>query len=107
MILVLGTDGLIYYRDPQTAEAASEPARAAADSKATAMYFCPILPCADKSYYVGVTDNPRQRLHLHNEGRGATWAAARRPVGLIWIERHPTLSAARQRVNQLKCWSRE
>jgi putative endonuclease len=71
------------------------------------MYFCYILLCADHSYYIGVTDNPSERTQRHNEGRGATWTAARRPVSLVWIEQHPTRSAARQRENQLKRWTRE
>ena len=68
-------------------------------------YFCYILECADGSYYVGVTDDLAQRLKYHNEGKGSDWTAARRPVRLIWKEEHPTLSSARQRENQLKCWS--
>ena len=68
-------------------------------------YFCYILECADGSFYVGVTDDPAQRLQHHNEGRGSDWTAARRPVKLIWTEEHSSLSSARQRENQLKRWS--
>ena len=38
-------------------------------------------------------------------GKGATWTAARRPVQLIWIEQHASLSSARKRENQIKRWS--
>ena len=71
------------------------------------MYYCYILSCADDSLYVGVTDDPAQRVQDHNAGKGASWTAARRPVRLVWTEEHPTLSAARTRENQLKRWSRE
>ena len=71
------------------------------------MYYCYILSCADDSLYVGVTDDPAQRVQDHNAGKGASWTAARRPVRLVWTEEHLTLSAARTRENQLKRWSRE
>ncbi|MGA8767602.1 MAG: GIY-YIG nuclease family protein [Candidatus Acidiferrales bacterium] len=69
------------------------------------MFFCYILECADGSLYVGVTDDPAQRVRHHNEGKGSTWTASRRPVTLVWTEDHRTLSAARKRENQLKRWS--
>jgi putative endonuclease len=75
------------------------------ESKGIAVHYCYILSCADDSFYVGVTDDPPQRVRDHNEGRGADWTAARRPVQLVWTEGHPTLSAARTRENQLKRWS--
>ena len=70
------------------------------------MFYTYILLCADDSYYVGATDGPQRRLQEHNEGKGSEWTAARRPVKLVWTEAHPSLSAARQRENQLKRWSR-
>ena len=70
------------------------------------MYFCYILECADQSLYVGVTDNPARRLQEHSEGQGAQWTSQRRPVRMVWMEEHKTLSSARQRENQLKGWSR-
>jgi len=69
------------------------------------MFFCYILECADRSLYVGATDDPQRRLREHNEGKGSDWTAARRPVRLVWTEAHPTLSSARKRENQLKRWS--
>jgi putative endonuclease len=77
------------------------------EPKGVPVYYCYILLCADDSFYVGVTDDPAQRVQDHNDGRGASWTAAHRPVLLVWKEEHPTLSAARQRENQLKRWSRE
>ncbi|MGD0403888.1 MAG: GIY-YIG nuclease family protein [Candidatus Acidiferrales bacterium] len=71
------------------------------------MFYCYILLCSDDSFYVGVTDDLARRTEEHNDGKGADWTAARRPVRLVWFEQHPTLSSARQRENQLKRWSRE
>jgi len=69
------------------------------------MFYCYILECSDHSLYVGVAQDPKAREKRHNEGRGSTWTAARRPVHLLWTEPHPTLSSARTRENQLKKWS--
>ena len=69
------------------------------------MFYCYILECSDGSYYVGVADNPARRVQQHNDGKGADWTARRRPVKVVWIEEHPTLSSARQRESQLKSWS--
>ena len=77
------------------------------ESKGILVYYCYILRCADDSFYVGVTDDPEQRVQVHYAGKGASWTSARRPVHLIWTEEHPTLSAARTRENQLKRWSHE
>ncbi len=68
------------------------------------MFFCYILRCADGSFYVGVSDDPLRREQEHNEGKGADWTAARRPVRLVWTEEHLTLASARKRENQLKRW---
>jgi putative endonuclease len=66
-----------------------------------------MLLCSDDSLYVGVSDDPIRRTQEHNDGKGADWTAARRPVRLVWFEQHATFSSARQRENQLKRWSRE
>ena len=58
-------------------------------------------------FCVGVTEDPPQRVQVHNQGKGSSWTAARRAVLLVWTEEHPTLSAARKRENQLKRWSHE
>ncbi|HXN64091.1 MAG TPA: GIY-YIG nuclease family protein [Candidatus Acidoferrales bacterium] len=70
------------------------------------MPYCYILRCADGSFYVGVAEDPVRRCQEHNQRRGAVWTAKRLPVALVWTERHPSLSSARQREIQLKRWSR-
>jgi predicted GIY-YIG superfamily endonuclease len=70
------------------------------------MFSCYILECADQSIYVGVAEDPAERERRHNDGKGSDWTATRRPVKLVWTEKHPTLSSARKRENQLKRWSR-
>jgi putative endonuclease len=54
------------------------------------MFYCYILECADHSLYVGVTDDLQQRVQHHNQGKGSTCTAARRPVTLVWTEEFQT-----------------
>jgi predicted GIY-YIG superfamily endonuclease len=66
------------------------------------MFFCYILECVESSFHVGIADDPQRRVEEHSQGRGAEWAATRRPVNLVWTEEHLTLASARQREMQLK-----
>lgn len=70
------------------------------------MPFVYILRCADKSYYVGTTDNLLARLNQHQNGVGADYTAPRRPVEMVYAEEHASTRDARNREVQLKRWSR-
>ena len=69
------------------------------------MYVVYILRCADQSLYIGRTGDMAARLREHNEGRGSTYTAARRPVVLAYQEPFDTEAAADRRERQLKRWS--
>ncbi|HEX4147192.1 MAG TPA: GIY-YIG nuclease family protein [Pirellulales bacterium] len=75
-------------------------ASASADS-----FFVYILRCADDSFYVGHTSDVTSRVDLHNNGRGALWTANRRPVHLVYSERHPFEKDAIARERRLKRWT--
>lgn len=71
-------------------------------------YFVYILECADKSLYVGCTNNLEKRLKQHNDSkRGAHYTKIRRPVVVKYSEKHMTLRKARQREKEIKSWRRE
>ena len=71
-------------------------------------YFVYILECADKSLYVGCTNNLEKRLRQHNESKwGAHYTKIRRPVSLKYSETFLTLKEARQRESEIKGWKRE
>ena len=53
-----------------------------------------ILRCADGSYYVGSTTNLVVRLHEHQEGRGCSYTARRRPVELVWSQEFERVAEA-------------
>jgi predicted GIY-YIG superfamily endonuclease len=71
------------------------------------MPFTYILRCADETLYVGHTEDLASREQTHNDGRGAAYTAARRPVRMVFAEEHASVATAIAREHQLKRWSRE
>lgn len=65
-------------------------------------YFLYILwsPSA-RRFYIGISENPQQRLRQHNEGE-AGWTARYRPWILLHEERYENYRAARKREIELK-----
>lgn len=71
-------------------------------------YFIYIVECADKSLYVGCTNNLEKRLNQHNNSKwGAHYTKIRRPVKLLYSEKFDTLKNARHRESEIKGWRRE
>ena len=71
-------------------------------------YFTYILECADKSLYVGSTNNLERRVKQHNESKwGAHYTKIRRPIALLYSEKFATLKEARRRENEIKGWKRD
>jgi len=56
-----------------------------------------ILKCSDNSYDTGHTENIEARLKLHNNDKGATHTATRRPVRLLYQENAGSKNAAMKR----------
>ena len=50
------------------------------------MNYTYILECKDGTYYTGWTNNLEKRTKEHNEGKGAKYTKARRPVELVYFE---------------------
>lgn len=69
--------------------------------------FAYLLKCADGSLYAGWTNNPDARLKAHNNGTGAKYTRARRPVTLVYLERCEDKCAAMRREAQLKRMTRQ
>ena len=71
-------------------------------------HFVYILECADKTLYVGCTNDLAKRLKQHNESKqGAHYTKIRRPVILKYKEEFPTLAQARTREAEIKGWRRD
>ena len=61
------------------------------------------MECADKTLYVGCTNDIKKRLKQHNGAKaGAHYTKIRRPVTLKYFERFRTLAKARAREGELK-----
>jgi len=45
-----------------------------------------ILKCKDETLYTGISKNVKERIRLHNQGKGAKYTKSRRPVVLKYLE---------------------
>ena len=68
-------------------------------------WYVYLLRCSDHSLYVGRTKDLAQREHWHNDGHGAAYTAARRPVQMVYAEEHTSELNATRRERQLKRWT--
>ncbi|QUG39888.1 GIY-YIG nuclease family protein [Psychrobacillus sp. INOP01] len=55
-----------------------------------------VLECKDGSYYAGYTNDLVKRIKVHNEGKGAKYTRAKRPVSCIYSELYETKQEAMQ-----------
>jgi putative endonuclease len=69
-------------------------------------WYTYILLCNDKSYYIGITNDLKKRLILHNTGKGLKYLLSKLPVKLLYYEEYPNKSEAHKREIQLKGWTR-
>lgn len=81
--------------------------RVPADSVAKArMWYVYIVRCADRTLYTGVAKDLAGRVAAHNEGRGAKYTRARRPVRLVYSEEAADRAAAQRREHAIKSLTR-
>ena len=66
------------------------------------MWYVYILQCSDKSYYVGITADLKQRVKTHSLGKGANYTKIRRPVELVYFEEAENKNEAEQREIRIK-----
>lgn len=66
-----------------------------------------IIQCADESYYIGVTNDLRERYIAHEQGiNPQSYTFNRRPFKLVYWELWDNPGQAIAREKQLKGWSR-
>jgi predicted GIY-YIG superfamily endonuclease len=65
-----------------------------------------MLHCADRSFYVGHTDDLDARIRAHESGIIPGYTSTRRPVKLVWADEFPSRYEALQAERQIKGWSR-
>ncbi|NVN96823.1 GIY-YIG nuclease family protein [Candidatus Nomurabacteria bacterium] len=72
------------------------------------MFFTYILECADKTLYVGSTNDLEGRLHKHNHLKsGAHYTKIRRPVVLKYFERFRSYAKSRAKEAEWKRLTRD
>ncbi len=72
-------------------------------------WYVYIVRCADSSYYTGVTTDVERRVGEHNAGSpaAARYTRGRRPVSLVFRERHVSRASACRREYEIKRMSRK
>jgi putative endonuclease len=68
------------------------------------MPFIYILRCADRSLFVGRTDDMTVCEQTHNHGHGGQYTKSRRPVYVVYTEAVDPLDKAERRERQMKRW---
>ena len=61
-----------------------------------------LLLCSDGTYYCGWTTDSNRRVAAHNDGKGARYTKARRPVKLVYLEESDSKSEAMRREAEIK-----
>ncbi len=69
-------------------------------------YFFYLARCSDSSLYAGHCKDVKNREEKHNNGEGAKYTRARRPIKVEYSEEYPTRSEAAKRESQVKKWTR-
>lgn len=68
------------------------------------VHYIYILRCSDNSLYCGQTNNLERRINEHNFNKikSAKYLRAKRPVRLVYFEKHESLSMALKREHEIK-----
>lgn len=83
------------------------PTRKQAIAAASAgLWFVYMLRCSDRSLYTGITKDVQRRSRQHNDGTASRYTRSRRPTRVVYLENHPSLSAALRREAAIKALTR-
>ena len=66
-----------------------------------------ILQCADGSFYTGITNDVKRRLHEHNTSTQRSYVSTRKPIELMWASDELGIQDAIVLEKQIKGWRRE
>jgi putative endonuclease len=69
-------------------------------------FWCYILHCGDRSFYVGHTDDLDVRIAQHLSGKFGGYTSTRQPVTLVWCDEFPSRYEALCAGRQIKGWGR-
>lgn len=65
-----------------------------------------MLHCADRSFYVGHTDNLETRIAQHDSGKIPGYTHMRLPIKLVWSQSFGSRIEALEAERQIKGWNR-
>jgi len=65
-------------------------------------YYVYILLCRDGSYYTGYTQDLKNRLEQHLNGKGSKYTRMKRPQRIVYMEWLETRSDAMKREKEIK-----
>lgn len=71
------------------------------------MNYTYIVECKDGTFYTGWTNNLEKRIADHNDGKGAKYTRARKPVTLVYYETFEEKKEAMKREYEIKHLSRQ
>ena len=66
-----------------------------------------ILECSNGQYYVGSTNDLKDRIAEHQRGEGANFTTKHLPVKLVYFEEFKRVDLAFKREKQVQGWSRK
>ncbi len=67
------------------------------------MYYVYMVKCADETLYTGISTELERRIEEHNSSdKGSKYTRVRRPVSLVYSEKHSDRSAASKREYEIK-----
>ena len=70
------------------------------------MHYLYMAKCKDNSLYIGISNDPVQRVERHNRGQGSQWVRQHGDATLVYTEKFDTYIEAHRRELQVKKWSR-
>ena len=71
------------------------------------MNYTYIVECKDGTLYTGWTNHLEKRIADHNDGKGAKYTRARKPVTLVYYETFEEKKEAMKREYEIKHLSRQ
>jgi len=69
-------------------------------------FYTYMLHCADRSFYIGHTDDLQTRIAQHEAGAIPGYTENRHPLKLVWSQEFGTRIEALEAERQIKGWSR-
>ena len=76
-------------------------------SRSTEPWSLYILECEDGTFYTGISPDPESRFEKHQQGKGAAYTRAHRPLKILVTELVGTYSEALKRERQIKKLSKD